>query len=234
MTLKDGERGAVLQRDRKTFGVAPHVPCGVVTPQLLRKLADVAERHECSAMKITSAARIALLGLTEEQVDQVWQELEMDPGHLTGNRVRSVKACPGTEFCKRAQQASLQVGLELDRNHHGQELPGKMKIGVSGCGHQCAETSIKDIGLVGYAKGWRVLVGGMAGARTRVAEELFRDLSDEEAIRVVGHIVTYFSEHASRHQRLCKVIERLGLDHLREAVLARDPELVANVPASAA
>ena len=227
MALKDGDRGVVLQRDRKTYAVAPHIPCGVVTPELLRKLADTAEKHGCLAMKVTSAQRIALIGLREDQVDAVWEDLGMDPGQMSGHCVRSVKACPGTAYCKRAQQDSLEVGLEIDRVHHARKLPGKMKIGVSGCGHQCAETSIKDVGLVGFKKGWTVLVGGTAGARTRVAQALLSELSDAEAVRVVDHIVAYFEQHAREAQRLYKIIDRLGLDHLREAIFEREPEIAA-------
>ena len=53
--MKDGDKGVILQRDRKTYAVAPHIPCGVVTPDLLRRLADVAERYPMDTMKITSA-----------------------------------------------------------------------------------------------------------------------------------------------------------------------------------
>ncbi len=225
MTLKDGDKGVVLQRDRKTYAVAPHLPCGIVTPELLRKLADVAEKYGCAAMKITSAERIALIGLQENQVDEVWQDLGLEAGQMSGHYVRSVKVCAGVQYCKRAQQDSLDVGFVIDRAHHARKLPGKLKIGVSACGHQCAETSIKDIGLVGFKKGWTIVVGGTAGARTRVAQPLLGELSDTEAVRIVDHIVAYFAAHANPGQRLYKVLDRLGLDHLRQAVLDREPEI---------
>ncbi len=56
--LKDGEKGAILQKGKETYAIAPHVKCGVVTPDDLRKLADVAEKYNAAALKITSAARI--------------------------------------------------------------------------------------------------------------------------------------------------------------------------------
>lgn len=59
--LNDGEKGVVLQRDRETYGIAPHTPCGVVTPEVLRRIADVAEKYQLPVLKITSAARIALI-----------------------------------------------------------------------------------------------------------------------------------------------------------------------------
>ncbi|MDD2389653.1 MAG: NAD(P)/FAD-dependent oxidoreductase, partial [Desulfobacterales bacterium] len=110
--LKDGEKGAVIQRDKETYAVAPHVPCGVITPDQLRKLADAAEKYNAAAVKITSAARIALVGIREEDLDNIWKDLEMPPGHAVGLCVRSVKACPGTTFCKRGQQDSLGMGMK--------------------------------------------------------------------------------------------------------------------------
>ena len=146
--LEDGDKGVILQRDKTTYAVAPHIPCGVVSPDKLRKIADVAEKYNVAALKITSAARIAIVGLREDQVDDVWNDLGMVPGAGVGLCVRSIKACPGTTFCKRGMLDSLSMGLKLDEIYHGLETPGKLKIGVSGCPNQCAEVCIKDIGLV--------------------------------------------------------------------------------------
>ena len=52
--LQDGEKGVIIQRDKKTYAVAPHIPCGVVSPETLRKLADVAEKYGAQALKIPS------------------------------------------------------------------------------------------------------------------------------------------------------------------------------------
>ena len=217
--LKDGDKGVILQRDKQTYAVAPHIPCGVVKPQTLRKLADVADKYGAQALKITSAARIAIVGVDEKDVDNIWSELGMSPGFAVGLCVRSVKACPGTTFCKRGLQDSLTIGLKLDEKYHGTELPGKLKIGVSGCPNQCAETCIKDIGLVGVSKGWRVLVGGNGGAKPRLSKELARDVTEEEAIELIEKIVKYYKSNAAPHQRLGAMIEKMGFDEFKSAML---------------
>lgn len=216
--LKDGQKGVILQRDKQTYAVAPHIPCGVVTPDTLRKIADVAEKYGCAALKLTSAARIALVGLKEEHVDAVWADLGMSPGYAVGLCVRSVKACPGTTFCKRDIRDSLGMGMELDKRYHGRELPDKLKMGVSGCPNQCAETGFKDIGLVGTAKGWKVLVGGCGGARPRIADMLAEGQSDEQALELIDKAMEFFSANAKQRERLARVIDRLGLDALKQAV----------------
>jgi len=220
--LEDGDKGVILQRDKKSFAVAPHIPCGVVRPETLRRLADVAEKYGAQALKITSAARIAIVGVEEKDVEAIWSELGMSTGFAVGLCVRSVKACPGTTFCKRGQQDSLSLGLKLDGKYHGMELPGKFKIGVSGCPNQCAETCIKDVGLVGTLKGWRVLVGGNGGAKPRLARELARDLTEEEATDLIDKVIAYYQAHAGSHRRLGALIEKMGFDEFKTAVLGQE------------
>jgi len=216
--LKDGEKGVIIQRDKCTYAVAPHIPCGVVQPVTLRKLADAAEKYGAAALKITSAARIAIVGLKEEDVDNVWSELGMKPGAAVGLCVRSIKACPGTTFCKRGIQDSLSLGLKLDEKYHGLELPAKFKIGVSGCPNQCAETCIKDVGFVGLPKGWKLLVGGNGGAKPRLSQELAKELSTEQALELVDKIINYFKANSKPHQRLGSMIEKMGFEEFKSAV----------------
>lgn len=218
--LQDGEKGVVIQRDKKTYAVSPHVPCGVIQPAQLRALADVAEKYGAQALKITSAARIAIVGIEEEDVDNVWKDLGMSQGYAVGLCVRSVKACPGTTFCKKGKQDSLRIGLLLDDKYHGVELPGKCKIGISGCTNQCAETCIKDIGLVGMPKGWKVLVGGNGGGKPRLAQELTRVDTDEQAVEMIDKVFEFFKQNARPHQRMGAMIEKMGgFEEFKSAVL---------------
>lgn len=214
--IKDGDRGVIIQRDKVTYAVAPHIPCGIVTPGTLKKIAEVAEKYNAAALKVTSAARIAIIGLKEEDIESVWSDLDMTPGASTGLCVRSVKACPGTEFCKRAVRGSLAMGLRLDSLYHGMELPGKLKIGVSGCANQCAETCIKDIGLVGMLQGWRILVGGSGGVKPRLAVELMNNVPDDETLAVIERIITFYRENGKRGERLYSLIDRIGLDEFKK------------------
>ena len=218
--LNDGDKGVIIQRDKQTYAVAPHIPCGVVSAQTLRKLADIAEKYDAAALKLTSAVRIAIVGLKEEDVDNVWAELGMDAGAAVGLCVRSVKACPGTTFCKRGIQDSLSLGLKLDKKYHGMELPGKLKIGVSGCPNQCAETCIKDIGLVGGPKGWTLMVGGNGGAKPRLAKELIKGISADQTLDLIDRVIDYYKTNAKPHQRLGAMLEKIDFEEFKSAVLS--------------
>ena len=63
------EKAAILQRDGETYAIAPHIHGGIVYPDTLRKIADIAEKYGAAALKLTSAQRIAIVGLKEEDLD---------------------------------------------------------------------------------------------------------------------------------------------------------------------
>lgn len=212
------EKGAIVQRDKETYAIAPHIPGGIMDVSTLRKIADVAEKYNASAVKITSAQRMAIVGLKAEDLDSVWTELDMPPGAAIGLCVRSVKICPGTTFCKRGQQDSVGVGLKLDKLYHGMELPSKLKMGVSGCLNTCAESSIKDIGLIGTAKGWKLLAGGSSGIKPRIADLIAEGLDDDEALKLVDSIIEFIKSRGEK-KRLGRVIDGMGLEEFKSAVL---------------
>lgn len=216
--LKDGEKGVVLQRDGRTYAITPHLPCGLVTPEMLRKIAEVAEKFG-GTLKCTGAQRIAIVGLLEGNVEAAWAMLGGErPGHMTGTVVRSVKVCPGLDWCRRARQDAVGVGMELDRRYHGRKLPGKMKMGVSGCGNDCSEVGVKDIGLIGGAGGWRIMVGGMCGTCPRLSRELTdKEITTEAALEVVEKVVCFFEKEAREGERLGEIISRVGMPRLRQA-----------------
>lgn len=207
------EKGAIIQRDKETYAIAPHIPGGIITDfNLLRRLADVAEKYGIKAMKLTSAQRIALVGLKLEDLDPVWQELGMVPGAAIGLCVRSIKICPGTDFCRMGMQDAVGVGLQLDDKYHGMPLPFKLKIGVSGCPNNCSESCIKDLGLVGAAKGWRVLAGGFgSGLKPRLADLIATDLTDAEALDLAARMLDWYKEK-NQKKRLGRIIDDIGLD----------------------
>jgi NAD(P)H-nitrite reductase large subunit len=215
------EKGAILQRDRETYGIAPHIPGGITDTATLRKICDVADKYQVQAIKLTSAQRIALIGVREEDLDSIWHDLAEQQGAAIGLCVRSVKICPGTSYCKRGVQDSISLGLKLDGIYHAMELPNKMKMGVSGCMLSCAESAVKDIGIMGTAKGWKIMVGGNAGARPRLGDVLVDNVpSEEEVLTIVARVIDYY-KNSSNQNRIGRIIEEIGIERFREEVLGR-------------
>jgi len=211
------EKGALVQRDGETYAIVPHLPGGLCTPENLRTIADVAEKYNAAALKITSAARLAIVGVQEQDLDNIWKELGISPGAAVGLCVRSIKFCPGTTFCRMGKQDAVGLGSKLDELYHGYDLPSKMKIGVSGCPICCAESWVKDLGVIGTSKGWRVVVGGCAASKPRIAEVLAEELTMDDALSVIEKLMCFYKGQA-KSQRLGALIDSIGMEALKEGV----------------
>ncbi|QLC49351.1 NAD(P)/FAD-dependent oxidoreductase [Methanolobus zinderi] len=211
------EKGAILQRDKQTYAIAPHLPGGIVSAEQMRKIADVAEKYDAATLKVTSSQRVAIVGLKEEDLDNAWDDLGIKPGAAIGVCVRSIKICPGTTFCKRGQQDSVGLGLKLDEKYHGMPLPSKFKMAVSGCANSCSEPAIKDIGIMGTRKGYTVMVGGNAALKPRIGDIIADELDEDEVLDLVDRIIKFTKNNDSKH-RLGRVIDEMGLDKFKEEV----------------
>jgi len=211
-------KGAILQRDG-TYAIAPHIPGGIIlNPDLLIKMAEVAKKYNCAAMKVTTSQRIALVGIKKEDIDAVWQDLGMNPGAASGLCVRSVKFCPGITFCKRGQQDSIALGMEIDKRYHGMTLPSKFKIAVSGCGNKCTDAMTIDVGIMGTSKGFTLYVGGNGGAAPRLGQKLAANLTAEQVLVYLDKIIEYYKANGKTNQRIGKMIENMGMDKCRQEI----------------
>jgi hybrid cluster-associated redox disulfide protein len=215
-------KGANLQKinnGNRTYAITPHLPGGFIKPDAMRKYADVAEKYH-GVMKLTSAQRIMITGLKAEDIDQIWEELGMQPAMGFANCVRSVKICPGSVFCKRGKQDSIKLGMELDKLYHKKEMPSRMKFSVAGCQNSCSEVHVRDIGVMGTDIGWDIYVGGTAGSHPRLADLLIEGLDYDEVLRIVDIIIQYYQKNADI-ERVGQFIDRVGLKKFRADVLAQ-------------
>jgi nitrite reductase (NADH) large subunit len=218
---------ANIQRDG-TFSVVPRIRGGVVTPDELRRIADAAEKYEVPMVKITGGQRIDLLGVRKQDLPEIWRDLDMPSGHAYAKAVRTVKTCVGAQFCRFGLGDSIDLGVEMERAWEGLHTPAKIKSGVSGCPRNCAEATIKDIGVVAVDGGWQVRVGGGAGGTVREADLLCTVPTRAEALRVCTAFLQYYRENADYKERTYDFVPRVGLDTVKAAVLdeATSTELV--------
>ena len=130
---------ANIQRDG-TFSVVPQMKGGVTTPDQLRRIADVAEKYDVPMVKLTGGQRIDLLGVRKEDLPKVWADLDMPSGYAYGKSFRTVKTCVGQDFCRFGVGDSTALGIDLEARYQGLESPAKIKLAVSGCPRNCAES----------------------------------------------------------------------------------------------
>jgi nitrite reductase (NADH) large subunit len=211
---------ANIQKDG-TYSVVPRMYGGVTTAEDLKKIAEVAEKYNAPLVKLTGGQRIGLFGLKKEDLPQIWEDLGMPSGYAYGKTLRTVKTCVGAKFCRFGTQDSMGLGIELEKKFERLDTPHKVKMGVSACPRNCAESGIKDIGFVGVDGGWEVYVGGNGGMDLRPADLLCTVKTEQEVMEITGAYLQYYRETANYLERTSKWLERVGLDHVKE-VLAND------------
>ncbi|MDH3391640.1 MAG: NAD(P)/FAD-dependent oxidoreductase [Desulfobulbaceae bacterium] len=211
--------GAILQRDKKTYAIVPRTPVGLVSPEILEAISSVVRKYNIPITKITSGQRLALVGIKREDLDQIWQDLKLEVGAAVELCVHYVQACPGTEVCKFGVRDSLGLGLELEKLYVGMDLPAKVKIGVSGCPFCCAESYVRDIGLIGKNKGWIVTFGGNSGGRPRIGDVIAKDVDDAKAIALVKRCLEYYRDNVEKKLRTARFVEKIGIETIKQAIL---------------
>lgn len=217
----DSIPGAILQRDKRSYAIVPKSPAGIITPEELDKISAVAKKYQIPAIKITSGQRIALVGIEEEDLEDIWFDLDMPKGQVkpADKNLHYVQACPGIAACKYGVQDAIGLGQEMDAVFSNISLPAKLKIGISGCSFSCGESMVRDIGLLGKKSGWSLVIGGNAARRPRIGDIVAERLSKEEVIALTQRFLDFYCLHAKERERTARFCERLGLEKIRQAIL---------------
>lgn len=212
-------KGAILQRDERTYAIPVHLPGGVMDLATGHRIADIAEKYNAVTMKISGDGRMALIGIQEEDIDKVYADLGSKAKAGTALCQQYVKVCPGNQFCNRGQRDTLGFAHRIEKRYYPfPKITAKIKMGISGCFNSCTEPAIKDIGLIGLPSGWTLMVGGAGGKDPMIAQRIARNLSDDQALEAVGKILMYYRGMATRPQtrnlRLGIILKKEGLDRI--------------------
>jgi nitrite reductase (NADH) large subunit len=209
---------ANIQKDG-SYSVVPRMWGGETTAAELRRIADAVDKYRIPTVKVTGGQRIDLLGVRKEDLQAVWNDIGMPSGHAYAKALRTVKTCVGSEWCRFGTQDSTRMGKDLERALWRMYAPHKVKLAVSGCPRNCAESGIKDVGVVGVDSGWEIYVAGNGGIKTEVAQFLCKVKTADEVLEHAGAFLQLYREEGWYLERTVHYVHRVGLDHVRTRVL---------------
>ncbi|MBC7624405.1 MAG: NAD(P)/FAD-dependent oxidoreductase [Aeromicrobium sp.] len=209
---------ANIQKDG-TYSVVPRMWGGETNSGELRRIADVVDKYKIPTVKVTGGQRLDLLGIKKEDLPAVWKELDMPSGHAYAKALRTVKTCVGTDWCRFGTQDSTGMSQELERALWRMQAPHKVKLAVSGCPRNCAESGIKDVGVIGVDSGWEIYVAGNGGIKTEVAQFFCKVKTHEEVLEYSGAFLQLYREEGWYLERTVHFVSRVGLDYCKKQVL---------------
>ncbi|MFN4262495.1 MAG: nitrite reductase large subunit NirB [Thioalkalivibrionaceae bacterium] len=210
-----------IQKDG-TYSVIPRIWGGVTNPAELRAIADVAEKYAVPTVKFTGGQRLDLLGVKKEHLPAMWRDLNaagLVSGHAYGKALRTVKTCVGSQWCRFGTQDSTGLGIRLEQLTWGSWTPHKFKMGVSGCPRNCAEATIKDLGVVCVDSGYELHVGGNGGIKVRVTDFLCKVATEDEVVEYALAFMQHYREQARYLERTAPWIERVGLAAIKRVIV---------------
>lgn len=223
--------GFYTQRGEKVLMARIRIPGGVLTPQQLRAIAEISERHNLRP-HITDRQDIQLHGVQYEDSIKVLEFLK-DYNLSTigggGNTVRNITACYLSGICRdelfdvRKYAIALSECLLKIPESTG-KLPRKFKVGFSACSTDCAYALVNDVGLIARikdgVKGFRVYCGGGMGAFSSIGAVLEDFIPEEKVPYVVKAIMLAYNKHGDRlnrhHNRLRFLIQDRGFETFRK------------------
>ena len=209
---------ANIQKDG-TYSVIPRMWGGETTASELRRIADAVDKYKIPTVKVTGGQRIDLLGVKKEDLQAVWNDIGMPSGHAYAKALRTVKTCVGSEWCRMGTQDSTQMGKDLERAMWRMYAPHKVKFAVSGCPRNCAESGIKDVGIIGVDSGWEMYIAGNGGIKTEVAHYFTKLKTAAEVLEYTGAFCELYRQEGWYLERTVHYVNRVGLEHVKKKIL---------------
>lgn len=147
--LKKG--GFMRQVTKNRFSLRLRVAGGYLKSEHLKKVYEISEQYGQGYVHLTSRQSVEIPYIRLEDVEIVKQELAtvgLQPG-ACGPRVRTVTACQGSTICTSGLIETTKLAQEFDELYCGRELPGKFKLGITGCRNNCLKAEENDLGVKG-------------------------------------------------------------------------------------
>ncbi|MBG0789338.1 MAG: nitrite reductase [Desulfovibrionaceae bacterium] len=205
---------AVRAKKDGTYTVTPGMRQGVLPAGQLAAIAGVVEEYGLKGVRISTGQRLVVDGVPGEVLPEVVEKIG-PVGDVFRNKVQ---ACQGVSGCNLGQRDSMGAAAALEEFLKDRKFGIKLKAGASGCPMCCAESMIRDVGLIGRKNGWTVSFGGNGGRRARKGDILAVDVSREEAFAVIGKALDYYAANARNKERTARFVERVGIDAVKAAI----------------
>ncbi|MCQ2199722.1 MAG: sulfurtransferase TusA family protein [Paludibacteraceae bacterium] len=204
--------GVYEQRKNEVYMARIRATGGVITPNQLLQVIDIAKRHGSNLLHITTRAEIQILNLELDEVESVLSELEA-AGLATkgggGNTLRNILV---SEFSGISQTETfdttpyaMAVTDVLVPEADSFLMPRKMKIAFSSDEKFEDYAGINDIGFVAKIKdgkrGFKVYIGGGAGSKPTVGWLYKEFIPAEDLYALIKAMKTFFNTHGNRKNK---------------------------------
>jgi sulfite reductase (ferredoxin) len=221
-----GDGNGTRGEEQPYFMMRVRTPNGLLTAEMVRTIAELADRYARGTIDITNRQNFQLHWLRIEDVPTVWDALARvgwTSQGSCGDNTRTVTGCPlaGVEHDEiiDASPIALEVDRFLNGNADYANLPRKFKITITGCATWCTYPEINDIGVTAVRRsdgaiGFIVRVGGGLSTRPHLAVRLPAFVRPDQVRDVVVAIAGIFRDSDELRKNRAKArMKFLFLNH---------------------
>jgi ferredoxin-nitrite reductase len=209
------------------IGVA--LPLGKVTCEQMRGLAKIAQDFGDGDIRLTVWQNLLIPGVPDDKVALATAAIEAIGLAIKTSELRAgLIACTGRAGCKfglaDTKRTAARIAEWCDPRV---EIETPINIHLTGCHHSCAQHYISDIGMIGAripvgdtddtVDGFHVFAGGGFGPDADVGQEVFHDVTAEDAPVYVERLLkAYIAHRASSDETFLTFARRHDGETLRK------------------
>ncbi|MBA2520170.1 MAG: ferredoxin--nitrite reductase [Chloroflexia bacterium] len=188
-------------------------------------------------LDLTTRQDVQLHWIKIGAIPEIWRRLEavgITTVQACGDSARNVLCCPVSgidrdEFVP-AYPIAAAISDFFTGNREYANLPRKFKMSVTGCGDDCAQAEINDIGLVparltNGTLGFNLLVGGGLSDGPRMASDVDVFVAPDDAVEITRAVAQLYGELGNRENRwanrLRYLVQELGPERFRSELANR-------------
>jgi sulfite reductase (NADPH) hemoprotein beta-component len=246
----DSPEVALLRFKDKAFGrwmranVVPHIqpgyaivnislkpegePPGDATAEQMDAIADLADAHSLSEIRVTHAQNLVLPHVQITDLPLIFARLQQI-GLAADNigQVGDIIACPGLDFCALANARSIPVAQRISRHFADAQLGaeiGDLQIKISGCINACGHHHVGHIGILGVDKHgeefYQITLGGSAEADASIGTIIGPAVAYEDVVGAIDNIVRTYLDTRAADERFLDTVRRVGISPFKERLYA--------------
>jgi sulfite reductase (ferredoxin) len=204
--------GIYEQRTDGTYMVRIRATGGVMQPDQVIAVIDIAERYNAALLHLTTRQEIQIHGVSLESLAPILTELQAvglsskggggdTVRNMLVNELSGIDKTEVFDVTPYAQELTYRMIDEADS--YG--MPRKLKVAFTSNPRTIDHAGINDVGLVAQIRngrrGFTVYVGGGAGGRATVSWKLFDFMPAADLYSLVKAMKRFFADNGNRENR---------------------------------
>lgn len=209
----------VVKQKNNYYAIRILTDFGYVKPDFIIKLATIAKKYTTSDLSLTSRGTIEIIGLKEEVLKNIIEELESNNISLggTGKKVRFILTCK-SEQCPYGLAEVKKIATSISESLPSECFSNKFKIGVFGCQNSLGKAMSQDIGFLPFLKNgqlfFKVFIGGRMGKKVSLGKELSFFISQDKIVSLVLATVSFYKKEGRNNERFSETLSRVSFSYV--------------------